>query len=303
MSTEIESIEQDLKTYVEIPSPSGEEDPLAHVIFEQLAGFNPDILDRVGNGVGAIFDGESRDGSLLVIACHIDTVRFGDIDYTLRTYNIDFPEYTNTWIVGPGAGDDEAGAALMTNIGRRSANLTTKSKKGLPVRTALLYIGQEEDNDDDVPHFVNWLAGEYEPGKIGGIVLEPAYDYHNKGTLYTGQLGGVTVPIEMYGIKGHPALNSMTGTALSKLANYVGSLDEVQASWQTHYSDWTGTPIINALEMIASKRGFVADKAHGIIRIASTEKLANTWDIAKQDLERDGIVIGEFNPKDLQPNI
>ncbi len=99
-----------LRELVAIPSPSGQEGPLAQRIAEEMErlGFPEIRIDRVGNVVGKLGRGERP---VILLDGHMDTVEVGDVSrWTRDPYG---GSVEGEFLYGLGASDMKAGLASM----------------------------------------------------------------------------------------------------------------------------------------------------------------------------------------------
>ena len=223
MKNDVIKFTQDL---IRVPSPVGEEEKLAKVVFDKLQEFSLDdvFIDGIGNVVG-VLRGEGR-GPDILLNTHMDTVPPGDINnwngYDPFGAEIDQEGY----IHGLAAADDKGGLSVQLYLMKLLKDLKDQGAS-IPGNLIFSTVVQEEA----VGMFgIEYLCQKTLPDKkldVDVVFLGEPTDLN----LLIGHRGKVEIVVT---VKGRAAHSSAPWLGINALEMSVPLLDKIFKEWRTN---------------------------------------------------------------------
>lgn len=224
-----------LARLVAIPSVSGQEQEIAEYLAER-SQYSGSTVTMLGDNVAIHIPGTDSTKAFLLNG-HIDTVPPTE-QWTKDPFMLTPDSDDEDKLIGLGASDMKAGAAIMVDVADEAAKQTP------PCDLWLLYSSREETDSSGSVQVADWLSSEVQ-GRyrtIGGLILEPT----DAAFVGVGHRGDTLWQVLARGPGGHASKNFAGELPpIEKVAGLIARLPELRERWLAYGDMVLGAPSIN----------------------------------------------------------
>lgn len=233
-----------LRDIIRIPSMSCEEERVAERILEEMdkVGFDTSFIDKIGNVIGIIGDGER----VILYGSHIDTVGIGSMNaWEFEPFE---GKIENDKIFGRGASDNKSAIACMIY----AIHILKKLNIDLDMKVCVVGTVQEEKCEGvALKHLV-----EFEKVKPDCVLLG---ECTNLG-INRGHRGRMEISVKTTGRACHASSPNRGENAIYKMAPIIKEIERMNDSLPSHEFLGKGTVAVTDIECESASLNAIPDE-------------------------------------------